>query len=397
MGRIIDIRTENVTDLRTLFETLKDVLNETIITFYKFKDDVASDIKADKNIKTAKNENEKKKKKKKVKKHSKNSSDSESDSDSLSVSDSEECDSEVSSKKNKTKVVGSKEKVLKSKKPSESENSEDSGGKELGKKESKDDFKGGIKIFNVDENQTLLIFVKLNAEKFIKFSCKREEYQIGVELTPLFKQFKIMDKDGILSIYVEDSDSSNLNMDVFNEESQCLTNHQVKLMDLNARDWKLPPSKFPIVVTMKSHDFHKICRDMHSVNCDEMEITCSDKRITFSCAGDSTTVNKTYENGGGLQIKCPKKKKDTIIIVKNIFELKYLAMFNKCSGMCTEMQIFLKDDYPMFLRYEIATLGEVLVGLSPIDKKTVGQHTKNYDPAMDIHYAKSEIKMKGDL
>ena len=32
MGRIIDIKTENISDLKTLFETLKDVLNDTTIT-----------------------------------------------------------------------------------------------------------------------------------------------------------------------------------------------------------------------------------------------------------------------------------------------------------------------------------------------------------------------------
>ena len=418
MGRIIDIRTENVSDLKTLFETLKDVLNETIITFYKSKDDEDSDIKLDNNIKNKTVKKSEKSKDKKLKKNSgKGSHSSESDDISDAGSDSDikssissESDSEGGTDSKKGKKVGLKgkktksngDKVInkksKSSDESESDKSEGSSDKELGKKEGKGkgDNYSGIKIFNVDENQTLLIFVKLDAESFVKFNCKREEYKIGVELAPLFKQFKIMDKDGLLSMYVEENDSLYLHMDVRNEDNQCLTNHQVKLLDLNSREWKLPPSKFPIVVTMKCYDFHKICRDMHSINCEFIEITCTDKRITFSCEGDSTKVNKTYDNGGGVKIKCPKKKKDNIIIIKNIYELKYLTMFNKCSSICTEIQIFLKDEYPMFLRYEIATLGEMLVGLSPVVEKSVGK-SKNYDPAMDVHYPKSEIKMKGDL
>ena len=437
MTRIIEVSTENISDLKTLFETLKDVLNDTTITFYKSKEDSKKDasLAANKTTKTAQKSGDKIKHVNKSDSGSDSASDDDSDSDTDTETDSEsgsETDSEsgsetesdlesessgssnnesesgsdsddeksysesddssVSNKKSKNKKSENKKKTSVAKNVI-SKKSKDDGGKNS--EEVVDNF-SGIKIFNVDENQTLLIFVKLRAESFIKFNCKRDEYKIGVELAPLFKQFKIMDKEGVLSMYVEDTDSLYLNMDVNNPDNQCVTNHQIKLLDLNSKAWSLPPSKFQIIVTMKCCDFHKICRDMHSVNCDLIEITCTDKKITFSCMGDSTKVNKTYDNGGGVKIKCPEKKKDNIVIVRNIYEVKYLVMFNKCSSICSDIQIYLKDDYPMFLKYQIATLGDMLVGLSPVADKTVGK-TKNYNPAMDVHYPKSEIKMKGDL
>ncbi len=471
MGRIIDISTENISDLKTLFETLKDVLNDTTITFFKSKEDLkknssSTSKKIKKNVKKSSN----KKSKHKLSSgsddesgsgsggesdsgsesntgsddesdkesddesntgsddesntgsddESNNGSDDESDKESDDESDKksedescdvsgtqEECytesgdDSDGPSKRSnkstkaKKNVKSKKTKNLKDVKSEKTKDSDMKKSNVYNSNEVADNF-SGIKIFNIDENQTLLIFVKLYAASFIKFNCKRDEYQIGVELAPLFKQFKIMDKEGVLSLYVEDTDSLYLNMDVNNPENQCVTNHQIKLLDLNSKAWSLPPSKFQIIVTMKCCDFHKICRDMHSVNCDLIEITCTDKKITFSCMGDSTKVNKTYDNGGGVKIKCPEKKKDNIVIVRNIYEVKYLVMFNKCSSICSDIQIYLKDDYPMFLKYQIATLGDMLVGLSPITDKSVGK-TKNYNPAMDVHYPKSEIRMKGDL
>jgi len=257
-----------------------------------------------------------------------------------------------------------------------------------------EDDEGGIRIFNIDDHQTLLIFVKLFSSEFLKFDCKYSNYDIGVELNPIYKAFKTMDKEGILSLYVDEDDKQQLNLDVSTSETKCITNYQIKLLDLNAKKWELPPSKFTLIVTMDCNEFHKICRNMQSVNCEFIEITCTEKKIIFSCVGDSSRISRCYENGGGamgVKIKCLKNKK--LIIVKNVYELKYLTMFNKCNNICSEIQIFLKDEYPMFIKYSIASMGQMIVGLSPITEKNLNRNS-NYNPNNDIHYERTEIKMK---
>jgi len=395
MGRIVDIRTENISELKTLFETLKDVLNETVITILKSKNNkhsenssshqIDDDLSDDENHKHSKSKKDKKDKKLKKELSEKESKKKKSKKSKKSKKKSSSNESDISEDEQYNKET------------SDDEGEDDNSSKEVSKTKTEEDDEEGIRIFNIDENQTLLIFVKLSADQFLKFDCKYPEYKIGVELTPLFKQFKIMDKEGMLTIYIDDDDKQHLNLDVANDDAKCSTNYQVKLLDLNARKWKLPPSKFTIVVTMDCNEFHKICRDMHSVNCEFMEITCTDKKITFSCVGDSTKINRTYDNGGsGVKIKCPRRKKDKIVIVNNIYELKYLTMFNKCSNICSEIQIFLKDEYPMFMRYSIATLGSMLVGLSPVVEKSLSKQS-NYDPANDVHYPRSDIHMKNEL
>ena len=394
MGRIVDIRTENISELKTLFETLKDVLNETVITILKSKNNKHSENSSSHQIEDDLSDDEnhkhsKEKKHKKDKKLKKNSSEKEIKKSKGKKS--------KKSKKSKKKSSSNESDISDDDQYNKDTSDDETSSKEVSKQKTEEDDEEGIRIFNIDENQTLLIFVKLSADQFLKFDCKYPEYKIGVELTPLFKQFKIMDKEGMLTIYIDDDDKQHLNLDVANDDAKCSTNYQVKLLDLNARKWKLPPSKFTIVVTMDCSEFHKICRDMHSVNCEFMEITCTDKKITFSCVGDSTKINRTYDNGGsGVKIKCPRRKKDKLVIVNNIYELKYLTMFNKCSNICSEIQIFLKDEYPMFMRYSIATLGSMLVGLSPVVEKNLSKNN-NYDPANDVHYPRSEIHMKNEL
>ena len=46
-------------------------------------------------------------------------------------------------------------------------------------------------------------------------------------------------------------------------------------------------------------------------------------------------------------------------------ELKFLLIFTKCTNLCNQVTLFLKNDYPIILTYQIANLGEIKLVLSP--------------------------------
>ena len=52
-------------------------------------------------------------------------------------------------------------------------------------------------------------------------------------------------------------------------------------------------------------------------------------------------------------------------IVQGLFELKFLLIFTKCTNLCNQVILFLKNDYPIIVTYQIATLGEIKLVLSP--------------------------------
>jgi len=51
-------------------------------------------------------------------------------------------------------------------------------------------------------------------------------------------------------------------------------------------------------------------------------------------------------------------------IVQGVFELKYLTMFTKCTNLCPSIELYLKNDYPLVLRYMVANLGEIRLVLA---------------------------------
>jgi proliferating cell nuclear antigen len=126
---------------------------------------------------------------------------------------------------------------------------------------------------------------------------------------------------------------------------------------------------------MPSSDFQKICRDFNAL-AEKLEITSSNSDLIFRCIGDfvdgETIILSESQGGVRVQKTTSAGAAASSEIVQGIFELKYLVMFTKCTNLCPTIEIYLKNDYPLVLRYMVANLGEVRVVLAPQKQKTDG-------------------------
>ena len=61
---------------------------------------------------------------------------------------------------------------------------------------------------------------------------------------------------------------------------------------------------------------------------------------------------------------CGDDEEDEIVQAK--FLLKYLVLFSKAYNLSNTVEIFLKNDYPMVLKYSIADLGTLKFCLAPM-------------------------------
>ena len=53
--------------------------------------------------------------------------------------------------------------------------------------------------------------------------------------------------------------------------------------------------------------------------------------------------------------------------MQGIFSLKHLTHFTKCTNLCNTTELYLKNDYPLIVRYQVASLGEIKLCLAPQD------------------------------
>lgn len=259
--------------------------------------------------------------------------------------------------------------------------------KEKDKEKSKEFY--GIKIVAVNPTKTLIIIIKLESTKFGIYRVSKPVYDVGINLSQLYKLIRSLDKDDILTMSIESDDKQTLLLDVENETRNSHTRMRLKTLDIDKKAYKIPDTKFDMVVTMESSEFHRICKDLAQLS-EYVEIVCKKNSITFNSVGDcaekSITIDASENNG----VKIKPIDSDKPVIVQGYFELKYFTMFQKCSNLCPNILIYVRNNYPIFIKYLIASLGQILVGIVPVNNKNVNTNFSDEDD----DYSDEEINVK---
>jgi proliferating cell nuclear antigen len=209
---------------------------------------------------------------------------------------------------------------------------------------------------------------------------------------------KTVDKDSVMVMKIDSDDEQYIKFELENNIKNNTTTYNQKVMDIDDDPTKLPTdTSFEMSVAMDTSDFRKICQEMNQF-AEYVEITCTAREIKFRCQGDSSALERVFKSSDttGVRIMCPEKpngKKEKLVMVQAIYNLKHLVTFGKCVNLCTEMQLFLKNDYPLFINYPIGNIGKMLVGLSPVDEKTI-KRDADYDDSNDKFYPNKKAIMK---
>jgi len=219
----------------------------------------------------------------------------------------------------------------------------------------------GLKIMAMDSSHTVLVHLKLNAENFEYYYCKNKRI-LGINMLNLFKLIKTMGNNDALSLYLEEGSESFLGIKIENSEKNTMTKYKLNLMDLHEDNIQIPPAVFDSVITMPSVDFQKICRDMHNL-AENIEIKSLENQLIFSCDGQfasqETCIGETNCGLSFVQNQNPDE------IVQGVFALKHLVLFSKCTNLCNNIELYLKNDYPLILKYQVASLGSIKLCLAP--------------------------------
>lgn len=219
----------------------------------------------------------------------------------------------------------------------------------------------GMKIMAMDSTHTVLVHLKLESKNFEHYQCSKKII-VGVNMLNFFKLIKIMGNNETLTLYIESDNESMMGIKIENSEKNTMTNFKLNLMDLHEENIQIPPAVFESVITMPSSDFQKYCRDMHNL-AEDIEIKSLENQLILSCKGDfaqqETCIRETHSGLSFLKNQNPEE------IVQGIFALKHLVLFSKCTNLCNSVELYLKNDYPLIIKYTVASLGEIKLCLAP--------------------------------
>ena len=124
-----------------------------------------------------------------------------------------------------------------------------------------------------------------------------------------------------------------------------------------------PDVKFSSIINLPSTDFQKIIRDL-SVISDKLEIKSVGNELIFRCAGQfaSAEIHRA-ESDGSMDFIL---KQDSSKIIQGEFSLKNLGYFIKCTNLCAQIELYLENDLPLVVKYNVASLGEIRLCLAPL-------------------------------
>ena len=129
----------------------------------------------------------------------------------------------------------------------------------------------------------------------------------------------------------------------------------------------VPDVKFSSVLNLPSVDFQKIIRDLSCIS-DKIEIksiaTSEGAELIFRCNGGFANAEiRRAESDGSMEFI---KKQEVSKIIQGEFSLKNLGYFIKCTNLCQQIEVYLENDLPLVVKYNVASLGEIKLCLSAL-------------------------------
>jgi proliferating cell nuclear antigen len=255
----------------------------------------------------------------------------------------------------------------------------------------------GIRLSALDTSHVVLTNVRLSADRFDYYHVSEERIRIGINVLQLCKLLRSVSNSDTLTLFMEDA-AGNLGIRIESRERNAKTVFNLNLLDLPDEE-SCPitgSASFDDIVILDSGDMQRLCRDMNAI-ADSVEIRIVRGEVTFSCKGEFCTQETVlynmkddgcgsgYEGGdqrgkrgpggprgdasspqppdgphGGMQPYSPSDE-----IQHGIFSLKFMTHFTKFGALSDVVEILLRNNFPLCVRYNVASLGELKLAIAP--------------------------------
>ena len=223
-----------------------------------------------------------------------------------------------------------------------------------------------LKLLMLINQVQILVHIHLHADNFEFYECKKEKVIVGVNMFHLFKLINTIDNDETLSMYIKESDYhdgivESLYLKFENKNIKQCKIQQLKLIEPEQQELSMPNVTFSSIINIPSTDFQKIVRDLNNIS-DKVEIKSIKNQLIFKCDGPFANVEIVRSESDGNMDFIQKNNS----IIQGVFSLKKLNYFIKCTNLCNQIEIYLENDLPLIVKYNVASLGEIKLGLTSL-------------------------------
>jgi proliferating cell nuclear antigen len=242
-----------------------------------------------------------------------------------------------------------------------------------------------IKMIHIDPSRTACTYVKLYQEKFEKYYCPEKTlFALNVKL--LFKIFKAISKDDILTMYIKKEDTTCMYINMSNSILNKTKVYELPLLEGTSSETTFPEQSYECYIEMSSKEFQKTIKEMYSLKSKTIEITSIDDELKMSCTDGNAKIETSiiqpdeinqYKNLESVNENGPDgpdgpdgddeiNVSSNCEIIQGKYKLIYLVNFIKATQICDMMRICIKNDHPLILEYDVGDLGSIRLILDPI-------------------------------
>jgi len=109
--------------------------------------------------------------------------------------------------------------------------------------------KDGIRMIAMDNTRTVLVHLRLYANKFEKYAYEHEspKFIIGVNTDHLYRIVRTATNDDTITFYVEQDDPNTLGILLEDGERKQVTRYKLNLLDRDEPDMQLPEDRKSVV------------------------------------------------------------------------------------------------------------------------------------------------------
>ena len=219
----------------------------------------------------------------------------------------------------------------------------------------------GVLLSSMDSSNTALVYFKMSKEEIEKsglYTCTTP-CSAGINIAQFFKLLKTVKDHDTLTLRMKTENPQKLFMRSENSDKAKRVEFEISLMDIDEEDIKIGSETFESIITMDSFEFQQACRDINSVDTDLVTIASTGNKFIMSAKGDYSNVTVRLGEKRGTVFERSTQ-------VCNQYPLKFLNCFTKATKLSSTVCIRMKNNFPIFIEYTIASLGLLRFVLSPL-------------------------------
>ena len=223
-----------------------------------------------------------------------------------------------------------------------------------------------------------ITYAFLGAENFEYFFSKNK-YIIGIEVSEFYKLIKNVNVKDSITLSLDSESPRFLCITLENSSQGKIKRYYLPVLFLDDKPFKLGDVQSDHCISLPSKTFQEIIKEMSGFGSDRIEIISYNNQLVFTNYGEKTKLSSeiTLRQMDPVEheivddnVKRITYTQSSDTIIKGDFSLHYLNYFIKATSMSPYMKIYMENDKPLILEWNIGDLGVFRVVLMIKEKAT---------------------------